>query len=150
MTRLRPLLAILAALVALAPGAALAQAQQLYELSSSTANAQVPINISTATTTQLVAAPIAIEPGGGTAAIYVMNYETVAGGTGNIQFVYGTGTNCGTGQQPITGAYPLVAQSRINGGGSFGPVWQLPAGNALCAITSAAVQMSGFVSYRVK
>lgn len=149
MTRLRTAL-LLAVLVALAPGTALAQAQQLYELSSSTANASAPVNISTATTTQLIAAPTALEPGGAVASIYVMGHEVMAGGTGNIQFVYGTGTNCGTGQQIITGAYPLVAQAKTEHAGGFGPEWVLPGGNALCAITSAAVQMSGFVSYRVK
>jgi hypothetical protein len=147
-TRLAPLLVLLA--LALLPGRALAQAQSLYELASALGGSTAPIAISTAATTQLIPAPATLSPGGGTAAIYVMGHEVVAGGTGNIQFVYGTGSNCGTNQQPITGVYALVAQSRIHGGGGFGPEWPIPPGNAVCAITSAAVAMSGFLTFRVK
>lgn len=98
------------------------------------------INISTATTTQLVA----LASG---KAIYVTAMDVVAGGTGNITFEYGTGTNCGTGTTVLTGAYNLVAQSGLAKGNGAGAVWIVPAGNALCALTSAAVQMSGSVSY---
>lgn len=142
-------LALLAALAFL-PGTALAQGQALAELASSLAGAQAPIAVSTATTTELVPKPTALSPGGGLAAVYVMGHEVVAAGTGNIQFVYGTGTACATGQVPITGAYTLTAQARIHGGGGYGPEWVLPPGNALCVVTSAAVGMNGFVSYRVK
>jgi hypothetical protein len=148
-TRLITLALLLAALVA-APAAALAQAQALYELASSLGGAQAAVAISTNTTTQIIAAPSGTSPGGGTQAIYVMGHEVMAAGTGNIQFVYGTGVNCATGQQAITGAYTLTAQARTEHGGGFGPEWVLPPGNALCAVTSAAVGMNGFVSYRVK
>jgi hypothetical protein len=43
---------------------------------------------------------------------------------------------------PLTGAYGLAAQFSIAKGNAL-----VPAGNALCALTSAAVQMSGSVSY---
>lgn len=151
MRRLAPAALLLAALAGLlVPRAALAQAQALYEIASSLAGASAPIAVSTATTTEIIAKPTALSPGGGTAAIYVMGHEVVAAGTGNIQFVYGTGTACATGQTALTGTYTLTAQTRINGGGGFGPEWVLPAGNALCVVTSAAVGMNGFVSYRVK
>lgn len=104
------------------------------------ASASVPINVSTATTTQLVALS------GGTS-IRVTSFDVIAGGTGNITFVYGTGTNCGTGTTSLTGAYPLTAQAGIAKGSGLGPVLVVPAGNALCVTTSAAVQMSGSVSY---
>ena len=105
------------------------------------ANAQsVPINIATAVTTQLV--PIVAG-----AAIYVTSWDVIAGGTGNFRLVYGTGALCATGQVNLTGAYPLTAQNGIAKGSGAGAVLKVPVGNALCAITDAAVQMSGSVSY---
>jgi hypothetical protein len=101
----------------------------------------VPINVSTATTTQLVAIS-------GTTSIYVTSYDVIAGGAGNITFEYGTGSACGTGTTPLTGAYPLVAQAGIAKGDGTGTVLKVPAGNALCVLTSASVQYSGSVSYQ--
>lgn len=100
----------------------------------------VPINISTATTTQLVALV-----SGKT--IFVTSWDVISGGTGNFTLVYGTGTNCGTGTTSLTGPYPLTAQAGISKGDGMGIVILVPQGNALCATTSAAVQMSGAVSY---
>jgi hypothetical protein len=100
----------------------------------------VPINISTATTTQLVALV-----NGKT--IFVTSWDVISGGTGNFTLVYGTGTNCGTGTTSLTGPYPLTAQAGISKGDGMGIVILVPQGNALCATTSAAVQMSGAVSY---
>lgn len=104
------------------------------------ADASVSINISTATTTQLVALSSGKK-------IYVTNYKVVAGGTGNFQFVYGTGSNCGTGTTALEGANNLTAQTGSADGGGLGPILVVPASNALCATTSAAVQMSGHLSY---
>lgn len=97
-----------------------------------------PINVSTATTTQIVALS-------GTTLIRVTGLAVIAGGTGNITFVYGTGSNCGTGTTSLTGAFPLVANAGLTIGG--GVVLMVPSGQALCVTTSAAVQMSGFVTY---
>lgn len=98
------------------------------------------IDVSTATTTQLVA----LSSG---AKIWVTSFNVIAGGTGNIKFVYGTGSNCGTGTTDLTGNYNLTAQAGIAHGDGMGPVLVVPAGNALCVTTSAAVQMSGSVAY---
>lgn len=104
------------------------------------ANASVPINVATATTTQLVALS-------GTTVIYVTSFDVVSAGTGNITFVYGTGAACGTGTVSMTGPYNLAAQGHVMKGSGLGPVLIVPAGNALCVTTSAAIQMSGSVSY---
>jgi hypothetical protein len=104
------------------------------------ASATAAINVSTATTTQLVA----LSSG---QVIHVTAASVIAGGTGNITFVYGTGTNCGTGTTSLTGAYPLIANAGLSIGSGLGPVLVVPAGNALCVTTSAAVQMSGHVAY---
>ena len=79
------------------------------------AGASVPINISTATTTQLVAAATG-------KAIYVTAWDVIAAGTGNITLEYGTGSNCGTGTTALTGAYSLAAQFGIAKGNGLGPV----------------------------
>lgn len=103
--------------------------------------ASVPINVSTATTTQLVALS-------GSTKIYVTSFNVVAAGTGNIEFVYGTGTACATGQNALTGNYNLTAQAGLAPGDGMAAVLVVPSGNALCVLTSAAVQMSGSVSYQ--
>lgn len=100
----------------------------------------VAVNISTATTTQIVALS-------GSTQIYVTGITIVAGGTGNVTIVYGTGSACGTGTTSISGAMPLVANSGFALGSGLGPVIVLPAGRALCITTSAAVQVSGFITF---
>lgn len=103
-------------------------------------SATVAINVSTATTTQLVALS-------GSTQIYVTGLAVIAGGTGNITLVYGTGSSCGTGTTSLSGAIPLIANAGFTLGSGLGPVVVVPAGQALCITTSAAVQMSGFVTY---
>jgi hypothetical protein len=143
------LLAASAALCLIGPAPALAQVNAYQNAAASgeritlpgvQADKSAPINISTAVTTQLVAAS-------GLRPIYVTHFDVIAGGTGNITFEYGTGTNCGTGTTALTGAYPLVAQAGISAGNGLGPVLAVPPGNALCVLTSAVVQMSGSVAY---
>lgn len=98
------------------------------------------IDVSTATTTQLVALS-------GSTKVYVTSLSIIAGGTGNIKFVYGTGSSCGTGTTDLTANYNLTAQSGLALGAGLGPVLVVPASQALCVTTSAAVQMSGHVTY---
>ena len=104
------------------------------------ASNSVAINISTATTTELVALST-------TKTIFVTSWDVMGGGTGNFTLVYGSGTACGTGTTSLTGAYPIIAQAGISKGNGTGVVLALPLGKALCATTSANVQMSGSVSF---
>jgi hypothetical protein len=104
------------------------------------AGASLPINLSTATTTQLVAAVSG-------KAIYVTAWDVIAAGTTNFTFEYGTGTNCAAGTTALTGPYGLVAQFGAAKGSGLGPVLVVPAGNALCAVNSATVQVSGSLAY---
>jgi hypothetical protein len=120
----------------LALWASMAHAQPVVPLTQQTA----PITITTATTTQLV-------PAIAGRSIYVTALSVIAAGTGNIQFVYGTGVNCGTGQGNLTGNYNLVAQAGLVLGSGSGIVLVVPQGNALCAVTSAAVGMPGSLAY---
>lgn len=104
------------------------------------ADTSVKIDMSTATTTQLVALSSGKK-------IYVTAWDVVAAGTGNFKLVYGTGTNCGTGTTDLTAAYNLVAQAGIAKGSGLAPILIVPASNALCGVSSAAVQMSGSLAF---
>ena len=104
------------------------------------ADSSAAINVSTATTTQLVALSAGRK-------IYVTEFNFLAAAADNVTFEYGTGTTCGTGTTILTGAYPAGANGGISAGRGLGPVLVVPAGNALCIVTSAATQLSGSVAY---
>lgn len=107
-------------------------------LSSEIPKLSVVINISTATTTQLVALS-------GSTIVYVCSVNLTISQvvtTANIlTFVYGTGSSCATGQVALTGGFgtggvtaapPLV----LTMGASGGTIFKNIAGNALCATTT--------------
>ncbi len=100
----------------------------------------VVINAATSGSTQLVA----LVSG---QVIYVCGYNFMAGGTANVKLLYGTGTNCGTGATDLTGPYPLIAQTGVSYGNGEGTVFRTASANALCVNLSAAVQVSGVVTY---
>lgn len=99
-----------------------------------------PINISTATTTKVITANSA-------RATFLTSWDVMNGGTGNLTWVYGSGTNCGTGTTAMTGPYPLIAQAGISKGVGVGPVLFAPKAKDVCIITDANVQHSGSFSY---
>lgn len=100
----------------------------------------VPVNMSTATTTQHVALS-------GSTLIRITAMLLIAGGTTNVTLQYGTGTNCGTGTTALTGPLPLIANAGFSLGNGFGAALVVPSGQALCITNSAGVQVSGFISY---
>ena len=104
------------------------------------AGVSVAINISNAGATQLV-------PAVSGRTIYVTEWNAVAAGATNFTFEYGTGSNCGTGTQALTGAYAFTAQTGAAPGSGLGPILIVPTPNALCIVSSAAVQVSGSLSY---
>ena len=128
------LLALALALVLCGP----ASAQQSVVVPATMAS--VAITVSSSTTTSLVA-PITGK------AIYVTAVDVIASGTGDIQFVYGTGATCGTGQNALTGNYPLTAQVGFTKGTGVGALWVIPSGNRLCVITDAAITYAGSLAY---
>jgi hypothetical protein len=94
-----------------------------------------PITMSTATTTQMIALS-------GSTRTWIDNLSIISAGATNVTLVYGTGTNCATSPSNLSGAYPLAANT--------GLVLQrivVPAGQALCVTNSAAIQISGHVTY---
>ena len=86
--------------------------------------------------------------------IYVCGYQfsTSSSSAVSVSLVYGTGSNCATGQTKITPAYPLQAASST---GPIGLVIMTPgftglktaASNALCINTNAAVSVQAIVWY---
>lgn len=117
-----------------------AQAQQSVFVPATMAS--VPITISTATTTLLVTGITG-------KSIYVTAVDVIAAGTGNIQFIAGTGATCGTGTVNISGNYSLTAQVGFTKAAGNGAIWVVPQSASLCAVTSGAVGMPGSLSYAI-
>lgn len=101
----------------------------------------IPIDISTATTTQLIAL-------NGSTKTFITSFNLIVSGTGTARFVYGTGTNCATGTTNLTGAYPLTAQAGLVVGDGGAAILIAPPGKAVCITTSAAIQYSGSLVYQ--
>lgn len=104
------------------------------------ADGSVPIAMTTAATTQLVALTSGQK-------IYITAWDATAAGTTNFKLVTGTGTNCGTGQSDLTGNYNWIAQAGIAKGSGLGPVIVAPTGQAVCGTNSAGVTVSGSLAY---
>lgn len=106
-------------------------------------SATVAINVSTATTTQLVALA-----SGDRILVTSYNFANGTGTADNVTLEYGTGTACATGTTALTGPYGTGADlAGVSQGGGLGPVLVVPSGNALCILTSAAEQVSGSLTY---
>lgn len=80
-------------------------------------------------------------------AVYICGYTLFAGGTANVSLVYGTGSNCATGQTKITPAFQLVAQTGLADSSPFWRGLLAPASQALCLLTSAGVAVQATVYY---
>lgn len=107
----------------------------------------VGINISSATTTQLVALQA-------TSPVYVCGLVlNQVNGTGSLALEYGTGTTCGTGTTALTGT--LFAATTANGTTNIvrnatkekGAMAVAPTGTALCALSTGTIQQSGWLTY---
>jgi hypothetical protein len=93
-------------------------------------------------------------PPSGSTQIYVTAWDIRANTAGNFSLVYGitTATPCDTGTVAITGTYNFAAQSGLSRDGGVQPLYVIPSGNALCAVTSGApvgatASMAGSLSY---
>lgn len=98
------------------------------------------IAVSSGTTTQLVA----LASGKG---IYVTSFDLVSTAAQTAKFVYGTGTNCGTGTTDLTGAYGMTTFTVISKGDGLGAILFVPGGNALCITTTTTGALNGSISY---
>ena len=109
----------------------------------------VNINISTATTTLLVA-------GVASRKIRFGSMILMAAGADNVAFIEGTGATCGVGTAGMAGGttaatgFNLIANQGYTFGSGVGTVLQtFTAGDSVCVVTSAAVQLSGQGNYAI-
>ncbi|MEQ1730599.1 MAG: hypothetical protein ABL982_19700, partial [Vicinamibacterales bacterium] len=80
--------------------------------------------------------------------IYVCGYSVVAGAATGVQFIYGTGTACATGETDVTGVWSLAANGGITQANAGAPQFlPIPAGNAFCVENSGANSIQGHVTY---
>lgn len=79
--------------------------------------------------------------------VYVCGGFVSADGTVGVQWIYGTGTACATGETDLSGVVSLQAREGfvLPAGGT--PYMKSAASNALCIELSAAVQVNGFLTY---
>lgn len=116
---------------------------------SGTCDSTAFYDASTTGATQLVAIS-------GTKTIYIcgFNFTTASTTAVNVGLVYGTGTNCATGQNKITPAYPLQAATSVSPigiqvtGPALSKGLQTASGNALCINVSGAQAVQGLVWYK--
>jgi hypothetical protein len=111
--------------------------------SNGVAKTSVAINLTTATTTQLVALAAG-------QSVYVCGYNfTETSVAQTAQFEYGTGASCGTGTTVLTGPFTSTTTNTIVVGEySGGTIMTAPTGNALCIVsTGAAVVIGGSLTY---
>lgn len=104
------------------------------------ANKSASIAVTSATTTQLVA----LLSG---KSIYVTSFALVSTAANTAKFVYGTGSNCGTGTTDLTGAFGMSTFTVIPHGNGLGSVLYVPPSNALCVVTTTTGTINGLVSY---
>jgi len=117
---------------------------------TSSSKISVPINVTSATTTQLVAASA------GTS-IYVcgaaLTIAPSATSADTAKFEYGTGASCGTGTTALTGSFgagdlTTAAPPLFISLNSPGAVMATPASNALCLVSAGTtVNIQGVLSY---
>lgn len=98
------------------------------------------ISESTAATNEIVALS-------GSDLIYVCGYKFVTTAANSLSWTRGTGTDCGTGTTAIEGAQPYAANGGATEHGGGYPLFIVPAGNALCLVSSAATAHGGRVTY---
>jgi hypothetical protein len=79
--------------------------------------------------------------------IYVCGYDLVADGAVAVQFIYGTGAACGTGETDLSGPMSFAANGGISRPVSGAVQFKAPAGNALCIENSTTGGIRGSVQY---
>jgi hypothetical protein len=79
--------------------------------------------------------------------VYVCGYDVVVASAVNIQFVYGTGSACATGETDITGPMPFAANGGIAIANTGVVQLKNAVSNAFCIELSGAVQTSGTLKY---
>lgn len=79
--------------------------------------------------------------------VYVCGFVVAADGTVGIQFIYGTGTACATGETDLTGVLSLQAREGFVASNGGAVQFKGAVSNALCIELSAAIQVNGVLIY---
>ena len=109
--------------------------------SRSAVKSSVLVNITSATTTQLVALS-------GTTKVYACGFNATLGASTSVAFEYGTGSSCGTGTTLLTGALTMgTTGGMVNVGGGEATAITAIAGNALCAVSTGTGGIQGVLTY---
>jgi hypothetical protein len=100
-----------------------------------------PISISSATTTVVVTGIAGLRT-------FITHDTWASNGAGTVKWVYGHGTNCGTGTTAITGAIDVVAQFAVSEGIGLGPVHKpTPVGEDTCIVTTGSATAKGDLAF---
>ena len=106
-----------------------------------------PIEVNATAATQIVAAS-------GSKKIYICSITIVAAGASTVSLLTGTGTNCGTSQAAVIGSTTAANGMSFSasgglaiGNGSSTITYANLAGAELCTLQTAAVYLSGYISY---
>lgn len=113
---------------------------------SGTVNAQGFGCENTSTVSVTAAATTEIVPISASSRILVCGFSVAITATGTAKWVYGTGTNCGTGTTDITAAITLATGVPWTAFLSTGHVFRAPPGTALC-LAATTGNVLGFVSW---
>lgn len=82
------------------------------------------------------------------ARVYICGFVIKNGAVAtNVQFKYGTGTNCGTGTANLTPNFVMAIADRIEDGASLFRGLVSPAGNDICLVTSAGNPVQAMLYY---
>ncbi|MDI1265601.1 MAG: hypothetical protein PS018_20330 [bacterium] len=102
-------------------------------------NSTAVINVTAGSTTEII-------PLTASQIIRVCSFAVSMSAAGTAQFLYGTGTNCGTGTTSLSGAMPLATGTPMELAAGQGNLFRSGVSNALCvaAVTGSVV---GFITY---
>jgi hypothetical protein len=113
------------------------------------ADSVADVNISTATTTLIVTGVAGRQ-------VRIGAWHLTTAGADNVAWIEGTGATCGTGTAGMAGGttaasgYNFLANGSMAQGTGFGTVLRtITAGDSVCLVTSATVQLSGQVDYTI-
>lgn len=109
-----------------------------WDRQSTCANSAV-VNVTAGNTTELVALTAS-------QSIRVCSVAISASAAGTAQLLYGTGTNCGTSPQNLTGAMSLATGTPLSVSAGNGSLFRTAASNALC-LAAVTGNVTGFISY---
>lgn len=99
------------------------------------------VNVAAAATTVII--PLAAGTTTRVCGVYL-----VANGTTNVTFQNGTGATCGTGTNTLSGPLGLITGTPFNANAGWGYMFKASAAaNDVCLVNSAAIQVSGWISY---